>query len=98
MKGFIFGDIDNDYVAIGLAFLVALYGLSMGRIRLPGYLRNLFSNTLFRIVFLSMLLIFNFRHTPHIAVAVALIFVLTLEYLNKEEAQENFVYLQNSTA
>lgn len=90
MQLFPFSNIDNDYIAIGLAFLVALYGLSMGRVELPSYIRNLFSNTLFRIAFLSLLLIHNFQKAPHVAVAVALIFVLTLDYLNKAEAYENF--------
>jgi hypothetical protein len=96
MQLFPFADIDNDYFAVGLAFLVALYGLSMGRIGIPSYIRNLFSNTIFRIVFLSLLLIHNFHRTPHVAFAVAIIFVLTLDYLSRTEARENFMHVHST--
>jgi hypothetical protein len=46
-------------------------------------------------VFLSLLLIYNFEKNPHIALTIALIFVLTLEYLNKEKMYENCAYLKS---
>jgi|AntRauTorckE6833_2_1112554.scaffolds.fasta_scaffold27287_1 hypothetical protein len=86
--------LDNEYVAFGIAFLVAIYGAGLTRMELPGYLRNLFTNNIFRVIFLSLLMIHNFDRTPHIAVAIALIFVLTLNQLSNQEAKENFVHLE----
>lgn len=87
--------LDNEYVAFVIAFLVAIYGAGLSRIEIPGYIRNLFNNNIFRIVFLSLLMIHNFDSTPHVAVAVALIYVLTLTRLNKQEVNENFVHLES---
>lgn len=91
---FPFPNISNNWVAVILAFVVALYGLTMARVGLPSYIRNLFSNTIFRILFLSLLLMHNFQRTPHVAIAIALIFVLTLDYLNKQEASESFTIIK----
>jgi hypothetical protein len=86
--------LDNENVALGVAMFVALYGLSLGRAPLPPMIRNLFNNNLFRVAFLSLLLIANFKKTPHVAVAVALIFVVTLNYLSEEEMKEEFARLE----
>jgi len=88
------GVLNTDTAAVMIALFVALYGLNLGRIELPGYIRNLFNNSIFRVVFLSLLLVFNFNKAPHVAIAVALIFVLTLNYLNQLEVRENFSYLE----
>lgn len=87
--------LDSDAATIGIAVFVALYGLTLGRVQLPEYIRNLFNNGIFRVVFLSLLLVFNFNKQPHVAVAVALVFVLTLHYMNKQEEEENFAYLES---
>lgn len=85
--------INNDVVVIILAIIVASYA-SMIRIELPEYIKTLFKNNIFRIVFLSLLLIYSFNASPHIALAVALVFVLTLYFLNYEEIKENFAHLE----
>jgi hypothetical protein len=86
--------LDNDWVAAGLALFVTLYALNLGRMNLPCYIKNLFKNTFFKILFLSLLLIYRFEKAPHVALVVALIFVLTLDYLSVEETKENFAYLE----
>ena len=86
--------LDNQYVAVAVALFVALYGLALGRMKLPDYIKNLFGNNIFRVVFLSLLLVYNFNKAPHIALAIALVFVLTLHYLNKQQTAENFQYLE----
>ena len=94
----IFDVLNNEYVSLGVAMFIVLYGLSLARMELPPYIKNLFSNTIFRIVFLSFLLIHNFKKAPHVAIGVALIFVLTLEQLNVNEVKENFAYLESFRA
>lgn len=86
--------LDNDWVTAGLWLFIVVFGLSLGRIELPCYIKNLFNNTFFRILFLSLLLVYNFKKAPHVALTVALVFVMTLDYLSVEKTKENFAYLE----
>ena len=85
---------DNKYVTIALTLFLFLYGYTLSRVTLPGYIKNLFNNNIFRIVFLSLLLMYNFDKSPHVALAVSFVFVLTLYYLGEQEMKENFAYLE----
>ena len=86
--------LDNEAVSVILALFIGLYALNLGKMELPHYIRNLFNNTIFRIVFLSLMLVYRFENSPHVALTVALAFVLTLDYLGHSEAKENFAYLE----
>lgn len=85
---------NNDYMAVIVPLFVVLYGLNLAKMGLPHYVQNLFKNTIFKIVFLSLLLVYRFEKSPHIALAVALVFVLTLNYIGEQETKENFEYLE----
>nr|QBK88356.1 MAG: hypothetical protein LCMiAC01_00200 [Mimivirus LCMiAC01] len=85
---------DNKYVTIILTLFLFLYGYTLSRVALPNYIKNLFNNNIFRIVFLSLLLIYNFDKSPHVALAVSIVFVLTLYYIGEREMKENFAYLE----
>jgi hypothetical protein len=87
--------LDNEYVVAGLALFIGLYGLTLSRVELPDYVRNLFNNNIFRVVWLFLLLVFNFNKVPHVAITIALVFVLTLHYINEQEIKENFAYLES---
>jgi len=87
--------LNNDFVTVLLALFIPLYALNLGKMELPCYIRNLFNNTIFRIVFLSLLLVYRFENAPHVALSVALVFVLTLDYLGNRETKENFAYLES---
>lgn len=87
--------LDNSAIIIVLFIFILLYGLNLAKIKLPNYIRNLFNNTIFKIVFLSLLLAYNFKTAPHVAIIVALVFVLTLDYMNHEEMKETFTYLES---
>lgn len=82
--------LDNENVALGLAMFIAVYGYALARTELPKYIKDLFNNDIFKVVFLSLMLIANFNKLPHVAVTVALIFVLTLNYMNEQEIKERF--------
>lgn len=84
----------NNYVVAFGALFIVLYVLTLSQIGLPSYIEALFKNTVFRVLFLSLLLIFNFKKTPHVAVIVAMIFVITLEYLNRKEMYETVKYIE----
>jgi len=85
---------DNQIISISIILFLFLYGYNLGKMKIPSYIRKLFDNTIFKIVFLSLLLIFNFKNTPHIALVIAIIFVLTLDALNNQEAKENIMYYE----
>ena len=74
--------LDNDYVTIFLTLFVVVYGLSLARLNIPPAISRLFNNDIFRVAFLSLFLIVNFKKAPHIALLVALIFVLTINYMS----------------
>lgn len=81
--------LNNEYLLIGMGLLVALYGAN-ARVALPEMVRNLFSNNIFRVVFLSLLLIYRLDKAPHVALAVALVFTLAMYSLSEMEKKENF--------
>jgi len=76
-----------------LAVIVILYA-SLIRVEMPFYIKMLFENNIFRIIFLSLLLILSFNQAPHVAITMAIIFVLTLYFLNEQEAKESFRNLE----
>jgi|LakMenE18May11ns_1017448.scaffolds.fasta_scaffold8760772_1 hypothetical protein len=87
--------LNNDAVNIALTMFIVLYGLNLGKMKLPTYIKDLFNNTIFRIVFLSLLLVYRFNNSPHVALTVALLFVLGLDYLYTQQIKENFIYLES---
>lgn len=86
--------LDNAYIDAVLVILTTIY-LSTGMIKLPTTIRNLFKNNIFRLVFLSLLLVYRFDNAPHIAFMVALIFVATMYYIGQVEMLENLSYLEH---
>ena len=85
--------LNNEYVFLVVASLLALYGAN-ARVELPDFVRNLFENSIFRVVFLSLLLVYKFDKAPQIATIVALVFVLTMQHLNQMEIRENFQHIE----
>ena len=85
--------LNNEYVFLIVTSLLALYGAN-ARVELPEFVRNLFENCIFRIVFLSLLLVYRFDKSPQIATVVALVFVLTMHHINQMESRENFQYIE----
>lgn len=85
--------INNQYVSIILVMLVTLYG-AKSNVKLPQFIRDLFKNNIFRVVFLSLLLVFKVNSSPTVAFTVALVFVLTMHYINQQEIKENFEYVE----
>ena len=91
--------LNNEYL---VGVLMIFTGIYVGQYRptLPEWVAKLFKNDIFKIVYLSLLLMIPLEKAPHVSIMIALIFVLTLNYLNKQEMQENFQLLeafQNNT-
>lgn len=85
--------LNNEYVFLVVVSLLALYGAN-ARVELPDFVRNLFENCIFRVVFLSLLLIYKFDKAPQVATIVAIVFVLTMHHMNQMEARENFQHIE----
>jgi hypothetical protein len=85
--------LNNEYFLAVATILVVVYG-TMSNIELPPYVRGLFKNDIFRVAFLSLLCIYRFNSAPHVALIIALVFVLTMYFLNLQEKRENFQYLE----
>jgi len=81
--------LNTEYILVPLAILVAAY-VALPVMSIPNWLRNLFQNDIFRVLFLSLLLIYRFDNAPHVALAIALVFVLSLDYLSQLEQKEDF--------
>ena len=81
--------INNQYVVIILAIFIAIYA-HKARVKLSPSVKKLFSSDIFRVLFLSSMLIYKFEKAPQVAVIVSIIFLLTMHYLNQDEIIENF--------
>lgn len=84
--------VNNEYVIAILTIILVLYA-TQAQVKLPSMIENLFKNDIFRAVFLSLLLIFNFKKAPHIALIVAIVFVITMNYIATKETRENFQFM-----
>ncbi len=80
--------LDNKYfstvVTIGLALYAALLGPD-----LPEPIKKLFSNTLFRIGVLALVVVKG-NQDPAMAIIIAVAFVLTLDYIHLASSKEMF--------
>ena len=85
--------LDNDYVFALLSMLTIIYA-SQVRIELPEVIRNLFENDIFRVVFLSLLLVYRFDKTPQVSILISIVFLLTMHHLNQQEIKENFQHVE----
>lgn len=80
--------LDNQYLITGLYIATILYA-STSRVKLPTLVRDLFKNDLFRVLFLSLLLIIRFDQRPSVALLVVLMFMHLSYQVNQEEVNEN---------
>jgi hypothetical protein len=86
----------NDEIAMSvIIFASIIYVLSLNNTKLPCSVKNLFDNIIFKMVFLSLIMVYTFEKSPHGALIIALVFVMTLEYLSKEKMYENCEYLKS---
>ncbi len=85
----------NDWIIPIIILFVIIYALNIVKIEMPTYIKNLFRNTIFKILFLSLLLVYTFEKSPYVALLIALVFVIVLDYLTIEETKENFAYLES---
>ena len=81
--------LNNEYlIATSLLFFI-IYSSVISH-ELPKWVSSLFKNDIFRVLYLSLLLIVPFETSPYVALIIALVFVVTMNVLGKEEKKELF--------
>lgn len=81
--------INNNYL-IGVILIVIIIYSFMIRQKLSMQITSLFKNDIFRILFLSLLLMFTFDKSPHIAIIVSSVFIFAFIFIAEEKTQEKF--------
>lgn len=71
-----------------LTIFLALYAALLGP-ELPKSIKNLFNNTIFRIIVL-FLVVYKGNKDPRLSIMIAIAFVLTLDYLHVMDTKEAF--------
>ena len=85
--------LDNNTLVVFVLLLVVLYILLSDNIQMQQYIKKTFNNVLFRIIFLSLVLIYIFNKSPCVIIFIALVYVLSYESIKRNEVNENFAYL-----
>lgn len=79
---------DNKYVSTVITIALGLYAALLGP-ELPDMVKDLFNNTIFRIIVLFLVVVRGNRD-PKMAIMIAVAFVLTLDYIYAKSARETF--------
>jgi len=87
--------LENPYVKAILVMLILLYTASI-RPDLPSYLKNLFNNSIFKVVVLFFVVMIG-QKDPVLALAVAIAFVVTINCISQQQAREAFKIVDNET-
>jgi len=85
----------NLYVKAIVVMLILLYTASI-RPNLPSYLKNLFNNSIFKVVVLFFV-VMRARKDPVLSLAVAVAFVVTINCISQQQAKEAFKIVDNET-
>ena len=86
--------LDNKYVAGFLVLFIVLYASMIGP-NLPSSVKKLFSNTIFKMAILFMVLIVG-NTNPSLALVIAVAFVLTLDFIYTNDSKEAFSNINNN--
>lgn len=80
---------NNEYVFAVVAILVFAYGQN-ARLDVPDFMVSLFSNDLFRVLYLALILIIRFDKRPTVAIIMGLLFIYMLKYIEDKKTEEAF--------
>jgi hypothetical protein len=84
---------DNEYFSTTVTLALGLYASLLGP-ELPDAVKKLFTNTIFRILILFLVVVRG-NKDPKMAIMVAVVFVLTLDYIYAKSAKEAFKSVEN---
>jgi hypothetical protein len=83
---------DNKYVSTAITLGLGLYAALLGP-NLPPFVKELFTNTIFRIIVLFLVVVRG-NKDPKMAIMIAVAFVLTLDYIYAKSAKETFAAIE----
>jgi len=83
----------NSLLNLALAAVVALYAYK--RYEIPTMIKEVFNNDIFRLVFLTVFITPILRKTPSLAVTLAILFLMTLHYINEQDKKENMIFVES---
>jgi hypothetical protein len=83
---------NNKYVSTAITIGLGLYAALLGP-NLPKFVKDLFTNTLFRILVLFLVVVRG-NKDPQMAIMIAVAFVLTLDYIYVRDAKETFQMIE----
>jgi hypothetical protein len=79
----------NPYVSASLSLFLVLYS-SLARPELPTFVMDLFDNSIFRILVLSLVVFMSGRNLQ-LSIMIALAFTVTMNMLNEQKVAEGFI-------
>ena len=85
--------LDNKYVSTILTLIIVLYCSFIGP-ELPNAVKNLFKNTIFKMIVLFLVIVKG-KTNPGLAIVIAVAFVITLDYIGADETVDTFASLKN---
>ena len=85
---------NNKYVSTTITIGLGLYAALLGP-NLPNFVKDLFKNTLFRILILFLVIVRG-NKDPKMAIMIAIAFILTLDYVYVKDAKEKFDNIESS--
>ena len=94
--------VENEYF-LGMLALVAMLYSGLSKPVLPKWISQLFKNDIFRVVFIALIAMIPAKQSPHVAIIIAIIFIMTLNFVFQEETREkitmaeNFMSISNDT-
>jgi len=77
---------DNKFVSTSITLMIGLYASLLGP-NLPSFIKNLFNNTIFRILVLFLVLV-RANKDPAMAIVIVIAFVLTMDFIYRKDSEE----------
>jgi hypothetical protein len=78
----------NKYISSVVGLFLVLYG-GLAKPKLPGFIRSMFENPVFRVVILALIM-YRGNKDPQISLMLSVGFVMVMNQLNQEKIKEEF--------
>lgn len=85
--------LNSSFILVILSIFIGLYGTIINH-HSHSFLKKLFINPIFKIVFLSMLLIYRIDNMPIISFAIIIFFILSSQKINDTNIKQNLDYFK----
>jgi len=83
----------NKTVSSVVGLFLVLYG-GLAKPKLPGFIRSMFENPVFRVVILALIM-YRGNKDPQLSLMLSVAFVMIMNKLNEEKIKEEFIDLNN---